>query len=155
LEILGGRGVEAAADDTSAEDLDMVGVASPMESEGSLDILFSDVATDDADHSAAMSLAQAFGSEDESSDAAGLRGTPAHQAADELSLDHVFRTATPAKGSGAGGVFSLDQFFAGEGSDAEISQGSSEGSGGGAGGAHRTGDDIAQFNAWLNGLKKT
>jgi hypothetical protein len=130
-----------------------------MESEGSLDILFSDVATDESDHSAAMSLAQAFGNEEEADDSAALRGTPAHQAADELSLDHVFRASTPAKGGGAVGAFSLDQFFAGEMPDAETSANSSEGSGpggaSGGGGGPRTNEDIAQFNAWLNGLKKT
>ena len=131
----------------SAEDLELIDVPSSAESEGSLDILFSDVATPDADHSAAMSLAQAF-SEEEETDAGALRGTPAHPATDELSLDHVFRSATPAKGSGAAGAFSLDQFFAGEAANAEMPESSGEGT-------QRPSDDIAQFNAWLNGLKKT
>jgi hypothetical protein len=128
----------------SAEPADLL----PPESEGSLDILFSDAPTADADLSAAMSLAQAFGSEDERDDAAALQGTPAHPATDELSLDHVFRSTTPAKGSAAAGAFSLDQFFAGEMANSDASEGSSEG-------PPRSNDDIAQFNAWLNGLKKT
>jgi hypothetical protein len=55
---------------------------------------------------------------------------------------------TPAKGSGAANAFSLDQFFAGEVASADTPEGSSEG-------APRATEDIAQFNAWLNGLKKT
>jgi len=160
LEILESRGAqEDAVDAVDAVDESLESDLASMESEGSLDILFSDVATDDADHSAAMSLAQAFGNEEEADDSAALRGTPAHQAADELSLDHVFRASTPAKGGGAVGAFSLDQFFAGEMPDAETSANSSEGSGpggaSGGGGGPRTNEDIAQFNAWLNGLKKT
>ena len=152
-ELLNGRAVEDAIVGPSAEEeLEPVGVDPSIESEGSLDILFSDVATDDADQSAATSLAQAFSAEDD--DNGALRGTPAHPAADELSLDHVFRSATPAKGSGSAGAFSLDQFFAGEPGTAELSESASEAGGGGAG-AQRPGDDIAQFNAWLNGLKKT
>jgi tetratricopeptide (TPR) repeat protein len=150
LEILAGRDADAAGSETAAEDLEIPGDFPSVESEGSLDILFSDVATDESDHSAAMSLAQAFGGDEENDDSAALRGTPAHPATDELSLDHVFRSATPAKGSASAGAFSLDQFFAGETSDAEMPENSSEGSG-----AHRATDDIAQFNAWLNGLKKT
>jgi len=110
-------------------------------------MLFSDSPTADDDLSAAMSLAEAFGNETEVDDSA-LRGTPAHPAADELSLDHVFRSATPAKGSAAGG-FSLDQFFSGNAANPETSETSAEGT------APRSNDDIAQFNAWLNGLKKS
>ena len=87
-------------------------------------------------------------SEEEEADTAALRGTPAHPATDELSLDHVFRSATPAKGSGAAGAFSLDQFFAGEVANAEMADNSGEST-------QRASDDIAQFNACLNGLKKT
>ncbi|HEY6830528.1 MAG TPA: tetratricopeptide repeat protein, partial [Gemmatimonadaceae bacterium] len=115
--------------------------------EGSIDMLFSDSPTADDDLSAAMSLAEAFGSESEGDDSA-LRGTPAHPAADELSLDHVFRSATPAKGAAAGG-FSLDQFFSGNAANPETSETSAEGT------SPRSNDDIAQFNAWLNGLKKS
>jgi tetratricopeptide (TPR) repeat protein len=146
-ELLRGRNAEGSDAVAAAEGTEPAELLPP-ESEGSLDILFSDVPTADADLSAAMSLAQAFGGEDERDDAAALHGTPAHPATDELSLDHVFRSTTPAKGSAAGGAFSLDQFFAGEMANADASEGSSEG-------PPRSNDDIAQFNAWLNGLKKT
>jgi hypothetical protein len=146
-EILNPRTGEMSAD-AAASPLTSAG-APAFESEGSLDVLFSDAPTDDADLSAAMSLAQAFGDEPESRDGAAFRGTPAHPAADELSLDHVFRSATPAKGSASAGAFSLDQFLAGELAGGEAPEGT-------AGGAsNRPSDDIAQFNAWLNGLKKT
>ena len=147
--LLGGRDAEGAAAATPAESTEPVGASPGVESEGSLDILFSEAPADDADISAAMSLAQAFSSEeDESGDA--LHGTPAHPATDELSLDHVFRTSTPAKGSAAAGAFSLDQFFAGE-----LANDAPEGASEGGGAPPRSGEDIAQFNAWLNGLKKT
>jgi tetratricopeptide (TPR) repeat protein len=145
-ELLRGRNTEGF-DAVTAESAEPADLLLP-ESEGSLDILFSEAPTADADLSAAMSLAQAFGGEEERDNAAALHGTPAHPAADELSLDHVFRSTTPAKGSAAGGGFSLDQFFAGEMSNADAPEGSSEG-------PPRSNDDIAQFNAWLNGLKKT
>jgi len=118
------------------------------ETEGSIDMLFSDSPTADDDLSAAMSLAEAFGGDDEGEDTA-LRGTPAHPAADELSLDHVFRTATPAKGNAAAGAFSLDQFFSGDAANPERSETSPDAN------SPRSSDDIAQFNAWLNGLKKS
>src|SRR5690348_15841529 len=108
-------------------------------------MLFSNSPTADDDLSAAMSLAEAFGTESEGDDSA-LRGTPAHPAADELSLDHVFRSATPAKGSAADGL-SLDQFFSGNAANPETAE--TEGT------SPRSNDDIAQFNAWLNGLKKS
>jgi len=145
-ELLRGRHMEGsdAVTPESAEPADLL----LAESEGSLDILFSEAPTADADLSAAMSLAQAFGGEEERDAAAALHGTPAHPASDELSLDHVFRSTTPAKGSAAAGGFSLDQFFAGEMANADAPDGKSEG-------PPRSNDDIAQFNAWLNGLKKT
>jgi tetratricopeptide (TPR) repeat protein len=142
--LYGRRGVEDAA---TVDDSAFGGELLAGEPEGSLDILFSDEPTADADLSAAMSLAQAFG-EAECDEAAALQGTPAHPASDELSLDHVFRSATPAKGTPAAGAFSLDQFFSGEpGSGGAEEAGESP--------APRSTDDIAQFNAWLNGLKKT
>jgi len=147
-ELLDARAVQAAFEETPAESVASLAGSTSYEPEGSLDILFSEVATDEADDSAAMSLAQAFGSEKETSDDAALQGTPAHPASDELSLDHVFRSATPAKGSGTATGFSLDQFFSGETANGELPNGSNENS-------PRSSDDIAQFNAWLNGLKKT
>ena len=80
-----------------------------------------------------------------------LRGRPATPAANELSLDHVFRHATPATGSGGQSGFSFDQFFSQQAhhdvaaADAEPSPEATAGQS----------DDIQQFNAWLEGLKKT
>ena len=80
-----------------------------------------------------------------------IRGRPSTPAATELSLDHVFRHATPAAGTGKQSSFSFDQFFSQQAqqdvgaSDAEPSSEASAG----------LSDDIQQFNAWLEGLKKT
>jgi tetratricopeptide (TPR) repeat protein len=80
-----------------------------------------------------------------------LPGRPSTPAASELSLDHVFRHATPATGSGAQSGFSFDQFFSQQAqkdvaaADAEPANEAGPGQG----------DDIQQFNAWLEGLKKT
>ncbi|HKO16525.1 MAG TPA: tetratricopeptide repeat protein, partial [Gemmatimonadaceae bacterium] len=80
-----------------------------------------------------------------------LPGRPTKPAETELSLDHVFRKPTPASGSPAQGGFSFDQFFSqqaqegGESASAEVARD-----------GHPTdGDDIQQFNAWLEGLKKS
>jgi tetratricopeptide (TPR) repeat protein len=74
-------------------------------------------------------------------------GTPAHRATNELSLDHVFKANTGRGPSDQS--FSFDQFF----SEGAAEQGSPN-----AEPAHEarpdSTDDIAQFNAWLNGLKK-
>ncbi|HEX4468624.1 MAG TPA: tetratricopeptide repeat protein [Gemmatimonadaceae bacterium] len=80
-----------------------------------------------------------------------LPGRPATPATNELSLDHVFRHATPATGGGAQSGFSFDQFFSQQAqkdvaaADAEPANEAGPGQG----------DDIQQFNAWLEGLKKT
>jgi tetratricopeptide (TPR) repeat protein len=80
-----------------------------------------------------------------------IRGRPSTPAANELSLDHVFRHATPASGAGKQSSFSFDQFFSQQAqqdvaaSDAEPSSEANAG----------LSDDIQQFNAWLEGLKKT
>jgi tetratricopeptide (TPR) repeat protein len=80
-----------------------------------------------------------------------LPGRPSTPAATELSLDHVFRHATPASGTGTHNSFSFDQFFSQQAqkdvaaSDAETSGQESAG----------LSDDIQQFNAWLEGLKKS
>lgn len=80
-----------------------------------------------------------------------IAGRPSTPAATELSLDHVFRHATPASGTGAHSSFSFDQFFSQKAqqdvaaSDVEPATGESAG----------LSDDIQQFNAWLEGLKKS
>ena len=79
-----------------------------------------------------------------------LPGRPATPAANELSLDHVFRHATPASGAGAQG-FSFDQFFS---QQAQQDVAATDAEPANEAGAGQT-DDIQQFNAWLEGLKKT
>jgi tetratricopeptide (TPR) repeat protein len=98
-------------------------------------------------------FADAFRKPTESSRAepTALPGRPSTPAASELSLDHVFRHATPAAGNQSHGSFSFDQFFSQQAQqdvsarDAEPSPDESAG----------LSDDIQQFNAWLEGLKKT
>jgi hypothetical protein len=74
-------------------------------------------------------------------------GTPAHRATNELSLDHVFKSNTGRSSSDQS--FSFDQFFS-QGA-AEPASPSVEPT---AESRPDSTDDIAQFNAWLNGLKK-
>jgi hypothetical protein len=86
-----------------------------------------------------------------STEPSAIPGRPATPAATELSLDHVFRHATPAAGSGTQSTFSFDQFFSQQAQQdvaaADTQPGSERASG--------ENDDIQQFNAWLEGLKKT
>jgi tetratricopeptide (TPR) repeat protein len=121
---------------------------------GSIDALFSGAhaPVSDADLDAASALAAAFATtpEPEAHRPTPLPGTPAHRAPDELSLDHVFKANTPPRESSESNGFSFDQFFAEEMTDAPR-----ESSGEPAPGSPESTDDIAQFNAWLNGLKKT
>ncbi len=111
---------------------------------GTIDALFDagDALGDDL--VAADTLAQAFAPEPERDP---LVGRPAREASNELSLDRVFRQPTPAHaGEASAGGFSFDQFFAGE---------RTEDSEAGAPAKPGDDDDIEQFNAWLNGLKKS
>jgi hypothetical protein len=118
---------------------------------GSIDALFSGADASAADAVAANALAAAFAATaPDSSEPAPLDGTPAHRAPDELSLDHVFKASTaPRERAGTNG-FSFDEFFADEMTDA-----AAQSSGDSAQESPEATDDIAQFNAWLNGLKKT
>ncbi len=112
---------------------------------GSIDALFSTADASVNDATAASSLHDAFGGD--GAETAPLRGVPAHTASSELSLDHVFKGNAPPPPEADG--FSFDQFFAEEMSDTAQHAGKE-----GAAPAQPV-DDIAQFNAWLNGLKKT
>jgi hypothetical protein len=112
----------------------------------SLDTLFGGSASSESNTTAASALAEAFSPEDP--DTNPLQGLPAHRATNELSLDHVFRT--PAHGSDARSAFSFDRFFSEE-SIEEESPPAAEQPPATAGSA----EDIAEFNAWLSGLKKT
>ena len=80
-----------------------------------------------------------------------IPGRPATPAATELSLDHVFRHATPAAGTGTHSSFSFDQFFSQQ-AQKDVAGPDTEGSSETGSGQS---DDIQQFNAWLEGLKKT
>jgi tetratricopeptide (TPR) repeat protein len=120
---------------------------------GSIDALFSGAHASVSDSFAADAFAAAFADtapDDSTEEPPVLPGTPAHRATDELSLDHVFKANTPPRESGGTNGFTFDQFFAEETTDA-----SGESSDQAAPGAAEASDDIAQFNAWLNGLKKT
>jgi hypothetical protein len=95
------------------------------------------------------SLNELFGT---APDPAPLPGRPSTPAPNELSLDHVFRNATPAAGGQAqSSTFSFDQFFSQQ-AHQDVSATESESGSEASGGAS---DDIQQFNAWLEGLKKT
>jgi hypothetical protein len=125
------------ADAESAASADAIG--------GTIDALFSDVQS--SSHTAESSvLAEAFS--DQSSDTPMLEGRPAHPATNELSLDQVFKVATPVRTEAQPDGFSFDQFFAGEANSSPASPPTNTPPAEGT-------DDIAQFNAWLNGLKKT
>lgn len=110
---------------------------------GSIDELFGGGGAMDDDLVAADTLAQAFAPEP---DRDPMAGKPARQASSELSLDHVFREPGQTRAAEDASGFSFDQFFAGD------VAGDSSGEKAPAQGDP---DDIEQFNAWLNGLKKT
>jgi tetratricopeptide (TPR) repeat protein len=115
---------------------------------GSIDALFSGADASAGDANAASTLAQAFAAE--GPETAPLQGVPAHKASSELSLDHVFKLSQSSRSDSENDGFSFDQFFADDVSDTGSKSGAEPPSPTGEGG-----DDIAQFNNWLNGLKKT
>ena len=127
---------------------------------GTIDALFGRASSGSTEDPAAMTLARAFSSPSSSGKSAPLPGQPARTAKAELSLDQIFRDSPPPRGAPAGNAsaFSFDQFF----SQAEAAEDASRppsGTSGGSTGAGATGgtseaDDIEQFNAWLEGLKK-
>ena len=109
---------------------------------------FGFVAPARADQHAALALAMAF-AHTGNGDASGslLTGAPARAASSELSLDQVFGeqpAPQPAKS------FSFDQFFS-QRASAEHSSVVDTGSGGDA---VESAHDVAQFNQWLEGLKR-
>jgi len=114
---------------------------------GSIDALFSSAEGPVSKGDSTSALAEAFS--EHGSDTPMLEGQPAHPAASELSLDQVFKGATPSRTEAQPQGFSFDQFFAGEANASPASPAN-----GNTSPVEGT-DDIAQFNAWLNGLKKT
>lgn len=115
---------------------------------GSIDALFSGADASTIDSGAASTLAEAFQPEPEEP-TPPLHGIPAHRATDELSLDHVFKGNTPPRPSAEVDAFSFDQFFAENAEDSAAASNTPNAA------EPDAGDDIAQFNAWLNGLKKS
>ena len=120
---------------------------------GSIDALFSGTGPSAADVDAAATLSQAFAPDKAETPPAPLKGVPAHAASNELSLDHVFKSTQPRRQDVDNIDFSFDQFFSDELTDNAPKGGTEPSANAGKGGA--PGDDIAQFNNWLNGLKKT
>jgi len=110
---------------------------------GSIDELFGGGGAMDDDLVAAKTLARAFAPEPMHEP---MAGKPAREAATELSLDHVFREPGQTRPAEDASGFSFDQFFAGELADESSGEKAP---------AQGDADDIEQFNAWLNGLKKT
>ena len=139
---------------------------------GSIDALFAGASSGGAKstraESAASAIAEALapGAEDAAAEPEPIQGAPTVRAADELSLDHVFKSNAGPRASSDGEGFSFSQFFAEEPKAGQSgAAGSAPGAAAGSGAAPRPeaagpgpgaggGDDIAQFNAWLDGLKK-
>ena len=117
---------------------------------GSIDAMFSDAGPSTVDSTAATALGEAFGMDDFDVD---LPNEMPRQTPNAASGDHPERSdgSLSGQGSSAAEGFSFDQFFSGDSNATPAKQPSAE-----------TGappvespDDIAQFNAWLSGLKKT
>lgn len=111
---------------------------------GSIDALFSGATSDRGDALAASTLADAFAPD--SPETAPLRGMPAHRAASELSLDHVFKNTSAQRSSGEVDRKSFDEFFSEEPPPLPAN-GESAPTG-------EADDDVQHFNSWLSGLKK-
>jgi len=123
-----------------------VAPAEPSAARRGLEDLFPDTPVTARTEAAAQTFATAFGRPEP-------QGRPTRAASSELSLDHVFRGA-PEGGQPADGGFSFDQFFSdsrGSSADPTTPAASTPDLGrGGSGDAN----DIEQFTAWLEGLKK-
>lgn len=117
-------------------------------STGSIDALFAGKSPSRDDVAAASTLADAFNSGATSAPDAQVGGRPAHPATTELSLDHVFRDGGAQSGRGSGPV-SYDQFFSQSTAGPQSAEAAPTSTPPASGS-----DDIEQFNAWLQGLKK-
>jgi hypothetical protein len=118
---------------------------------GSLNTLFAEAEHRTAPAGPPADLGYGLGPSAASAESAEPLGRPSTPAATELSLDHVFRHATPASSSGAHSSFSFDQFFSQQ-AQHDVAASEPESSAGESAGLS---DDIQQFNAWLEGLKKS
>ena len=111
------------------------------------------------DEEAATLLAAAFGPSpgEEAGDNAGRgsasqnSGRPARAAGEELSLDDVFRESS-SRAQRKSGAYSFDQFFSPNASEAAPPGSGSEGAAADEEGP--PGEDLEQFTAWLEGLKR-
>jgi len=119
---------------------------------GSIDALFAGAAPSREDVAAASTLADAFSTSGPGAAApdAQLGGRPAHPATTELSLDNVFRDGSGAASARNPSAVSYDQFFSQPAPTRPSNTDESSPATPAAGGS----DDIEQFNAWLQGLKK-
>jgi hypothetical protein len=116
---------------------------------GSIDALFGNQAIGGVEDSAASALAQAFGTDGETTP---LAGNPTRPASGELTLDSVFREGPRGARSAQG--FSFDQFFSQNVEGEKTSGGASDEAPASGEPAERSEDDIEQFNSWLQGLKQ-
>jgi tetratricopeptide (TPR) repeat protein len=117
---------------------------------GSIDALFAGASPSREDVAAASTLADAFTAGPSATPPdTQLGGRPAHPAATELSLDSVFRDGAGVVSSRTSTV-SYDQFFSQPAQASASSHEETTNTPPPAGGS----DDIEQFNAWLQGLKK-
>jgi len=119
---------------------------------GSIDAMFPDAGTSSTDATAATALGEAFGFDDFGDDASlnDRLDDSAHSEGGESAQDRVLSGTTPPVSQTGVDGFSFDQFFSG-GASAPAPKPSHEG----GSPPVESPDDIAQFNAWLNGLKKT
>jgi len=145
--------IHATADDVEPEPVHDEPYEEPVRDEssvrGSIDALFTGAEASNDDEEAASRLADAF-SQNVADDEPPMAGQPARRAQDELSLDHVFRERSGAADRGQP-AFSFDQFFS-QSATERTSNAPADQPGAPTGSPD---DDIQQFNAWLEGLKKT
>ena len=117
---------------------------------GAVGSLFSGAIVQASDEAAAKALASAFAPQAEGRKDA-MVGRPTRAAKSEISLDHVFReSGSRPAASRERSSFSFDQFF----SENASGGGAAAGEGSGVPDDDAPGDDIEQFNSWLEGLKK-
>ncbi len=130
----------------------------PMQT-GSVSVLFPQQPVKPSDETAAATLSDAFGGPSPSVSA--TQGRPARPAANELSLDSIFRESAPRpEPRREQSAFSFDQFFTdaappprGAPSPGTSSSGSPAASGADQSSADPP-SDAEQFSNWLTGLKK-
>ena len=117
---------------------------------GAVGSLFAGAVVQAGDDAAANALASAFAPQPGKAKDT-MAGRPTRAAKSEISLDHVFReSGSRPAASRERNSFSFDQFF----SENASGNSSGEGERSGPPDDDAPGDDIEQFNSWLEGLKK-